>query len=171
MKIKLLFFSLLSGLFWANISKAVCPICVVAVGAGLGLSRWLGVDDVVSSIWIGAVLLSMVLWTLSEMKKRNWRFAFDNVVIFLAYYLLVLIPLFYSEIIGHPFNKIFGIDKIVFGTTLGTIVFALSYWLHLFLKKKNNGKIFFNYQKVVIPVVFLLLTSIIFYLLLLWRII
>ena len=32
-----------SGFLWANAAKAVCPICVVAVGAGLGLSRWLGV--------------------------------------------------------------------------------------------------------------------------------
>ena len=50
-----------SALFWASAVKAICPLCVVAVGAGLGLSRWLGVDDVVSSIWIGALLVSMIL--------------------------------------------------------------------------------------------------------------
>jgi len=191
-KIKLFFLALLfSGFFWASMAEAVCPLCVVAVGAGLGLSRWLGVDDVVSSIWIGALLVCMILWTLIEMRKknlallnnfakRNYRFAvfnrvknfpFDAIIISLAYYLLIFIPLYYAGIVGHPLNKIFGIDKIIFGTAVGTVIFLLSYWLHLYLKKKNNGKSFFPYQKVVIPVVILILTSLLFYLLILWKII
>ena len=169
---KILFFGLiLSGFFWAGVIKAVCPICVVAIGAGLGFSRWLGVDDIVSSIWIGALLVSMILWTIEEMKKKNWRFPFDTAIISLAYYFLTFIPLYYAGIVGHPLNKIFGIDKIFFGTAIGTIFFILSHYLHKYLKQKNNGKSFFPYQKVVIPVVALLLTSIIFYLLLIYKII
>ncbi len=162
---------LLSGFFWASLAKAVCPLCVVAIGAGLGLSRWLRIDDAVSSIWIGALLVSMVLWTLTEMKKKNWRFAYDTVVIFLAYYLLTFVPLYYAGIAGHPLNKIFGIDKIIFGTAVGTSIFLLSHWLHLYLKKKNNGNSFFPYQKVAIPVVVLVLTSLLFYLLILYKLI
>lgn len=161
----------LFGFFWTSTAKAICPICVVAVGAGLGLSRWLGVDDVVSSVWIGALLVSTILWTLIEMKKRGWSFPFDAVVISLAYYLLTFIPLYYSGIVGHPLNKIFGIDKIVFGTAVGTLIFLLSYFLHIYLKKKNNGKSFFPFQKVVIPLVVLILTSLFLYLLLIWKII
>jgi len=159
------------GFLWASAVKAICPLCVVAIGAGLGLSRWLGIDDTVSSVWIGALLVALIGWTIIEMKKHNWRFTLDTVVISLAYYLLTFIPLYYAGIVGHPLNKIFGIDKIVFGTIIGTIVFLLSYWLHLYLKKKNGGKVYFNYQKVVIPVVVLLLTSVILYLLIIWRII
>ena len=166
-----LFVGLFLGFIWAGAAKAICPICVVAIGAGLGLSRWLGIDDTVSSIWIGALLVALIGWTIIEMKKHNWRFPFDILIISLVYYLLTFIPLYFAHIVGHPLNKIFGIDKIVFGTIIGTIVFLLSYWLHLYLKKKNNGKIFFNYQKVVIPVVVLLLTSLIMYLLLIWKII
>ncbi|MCX6724149.1 MAG: hypothetical protein NT155_03215 [Candidatus Staskawiczbacteria bacterium] len=152
-------------------AKAICPLCVVAVGAGLGLSRWLGVDDVVSSIWIGALLVSLSVWTIIWLKKKNWVFPFSGVVIFLAYYLLTLVPLYYSDIVGHPLNKIWGIDKIIFGSAVGTAVFLLAMLLHKFLKNKNNGKSFFPYQKVVFPVAALLLTSIIFYLLITWRII
>jgi len=159
------------GTFLASTAKAICPICVVAIGAGLGLSRWLGVDDVVSSIWIGALLVAMIMWTLIEMRKKNWGFPFAAVVVSLAYYLLTFVPLYYAGIVGHPLNRIFGIDKIVFGTAVGTIIFLLSLWLHKYLKQKNNGKSFFPYQKVVLPVVILLLTSLIFYLLLIWRII
>lgn len=169
---KILFLGLLSlGFFWGGFAKAICPLCVVVIGAGLGLSRWLGVDDVVSSIWIGALLVAMILWTLTEMKKKNWRFPLDGVVVSLAYYLLTFIPLYYGHIVGHPLNTIFNIDKIVFGTAIGTVMFLLSHWLHLYLKKKNNGKSFFPYQKVVVPVAVLLLTSIVFYLLITWRII
>jgi len=160
-----------SGFFWANAAKAICPLCVVVIGTGLGLSEWLGIDDVVSSIWIGALLVAMILWTIIEMDKKKWRFPFDTLIISLAYYLLTFIPLYYAHIVGHPQNKIFGIDKIVFGTAVGTVVFLLANWFNLYLKKKNNGKVFFNYQKVVIPFVTLLLTSLIFYLLLIWKII
>lgn len=152
---------LLSGFFWASAAKAICPLCIVAIGAGLGLSRWLGIDDTVSSIWIGALLVALIMWTLIEMRKKNWHFPFDALVISLAYYLLTFIPLYYYGIVGHPLNKIFGIDKIVFGTAVGTVIFLLSYWLHMYLKKKNNGKSFFPYQKVVLPVVILILTSLI----------
>ncbi|MEI7425054.1 MAG: hypothetical protein WCK10_02970, partial [Candidatus Staskawiczbacteria bacterium] len=111
---------IISGFLWANVAKAVCPLCVVAVGAGLGFSEWIGIDDVVASIWIGALLVSMTLWTLIEMKKHNWRFKFDTIIISLAYYLLTFVPLYYSGIVGHPFNRIFGLDKIIFGTAIGT---------------------------------------------------
>jgi hypothetical protein len=169
---RFIFFGLLTaGFFWANITKAICPVCVVAIGAGLGLSRWLGVDDIVSSIWIGALLVSMSLWTIIWLKKKNWVFPYDGIVIFLAYYLLTLVPLYFADIVGHPLNKIWGIDKIIFGSAIGTVFFLLGHWLNLYLKKINNGKVFFPYQKVVIPVVILIITSLIFYLLLSWKII
>jgi len=152
-------------LFFATSVYAVCPVCVVAVGAGLGFSEWLGIDDAVSSIWIGALLMSMVLWTIVEMRKKNWRFPLYKTVIFLVYYFLTFVPLYYSGIVGHPLNKIFGIDKIIFGSAVGTVIFLLTHWLNLYLKKINGGKVFFPYQKVVLPIVILLLTS-----LALWKI-
>jgi hypothetical protein len=71
------------------------------------------------------------------------------------------VPLFTYEILGHPLNKIFGIDKLLFGTIIGTIFFILSVWLHDFLKSKNGGKSYFMYQKVVIPVLTLIILSLI----------
>ncbi|MCX6718039.1 MAG: hypothetical protein NTY81_00345 [Candidatus Staskawiczbacteria bacterium] len=162
---KILFLGLSAiGLFFATlVSAQVCPVCVVAIGAGLGLSRWLGIDDVVSSIWIGAFLFAITSWTLSYMKKKNWSFTDDGIVITLLYLVLTFVPLYYAGIVGHPLNKIFGIDKIIFGSIVGAIVLFLGNLLHSYLKKKNNGKSFFNYQRVVVPVLALILTSIIFY--------
>ena len=171
---KILFFGLLFlGLVPALAVNAqpVCPICVVAIGAGLGFSRWLGVDDLISSVWIGAVLLTLVIWTLYWIRKKNWDFKFSGIVIFLFYYLFTFIPLYYLKIVGHPLNTVFGIDKIVFGAFFGTVILALSLWFHSFLKKKNNDKSYFPYQRVFIPVFALILPSFVFYLLLIWRII
>ena len=75
----------LAGAFTAS-AQAICPICVVAIGAGLGFSRWLKIDDLVSSVWIGAFLWTLVVWTLHWMRKKNWGFKFDGIVTFLFYY-------------------------------------------------------------------------------------
>ena len=170
-KITLLGF-LLSGFAWAGVASAqVCPVCVVAIGAGLGLSRWLGIDDVVSSVWVGAFLVAVISWTLSFMKKRGWSFTDDGIVVTLAYLVLTIIPLYYAGIMGHPLNQIWGIDKIILGSIVGATALFLSHWLHSYIKKTNNGKSFFPYQRVVVPFASLALTSILLYLLLTWRII
>ena len=151
-----------SGFFWANFAKAqICQLCVVTIGAGLGLSRWLGIDDVVSSVWIGALLVSIILWTLVYLKKKGWSFQDDGVVITLAYTLLIYIPLYYAGIIGDPENKILGLDKIIFGSSIGLVVIFAGHWTNLYMKKKNNGKAFFAFQKVIIPVLALIITSLI----------
>jgi hypothetical protein len=172
MKLKYLFLALFFGIFIAGAANAqVCPVCVVAIGAGLGLSRWFGIDDLVSSVWIGAFMIAVISWTLSFMKKKKWDFQDDGIVVTLAYLVLTFVPLYYAGIIGHPLNRIFGMDKIIFGSIIGVIVLYIGHWMNLYLKKINGGKVFFPYQRVVLPVVFLILASLIIYLLLTWRII
>lgn len=158
---------LFSGLLWAKSATAqICQLCVVTIGAGLGLSRWLGIDDVVSSVWIGALLVSVILWTLMYLKKKGWSFQDDGVVITFAYILLIYTPLYYVGIVGNSENQIFGLDKIIFGSSIGVASLFLGHWTNLYMKKKNNGKAFFSFQKVIIPVLFLIITSLI-----LWTII
>ncbi len=141
----------------------MCPVCIVAVGAGVGLCRWLRVDDTISGLWIGGLLAALSIWTYLWLKKKNWSFNFSKVVVPLAYYLTVFVSLYFLGILGHPLNRVLGIDKLVFGTIFGTAIFLASVWLNDFLKSKNQGKIYFPYQKVVIPFVFLLIFSFIFY--------
>lgn len=169
MKQKYLFLGIITfiGMIPAGFASAqVCPVCVVAIGAGLGLSRWFGIDDIISSVWIGAFLFAITSWTLSFMKKKKWDFTDDGIIVTLAYVLLTFIPLYYAEIVGHPQNQIWGIDKIIFGSSIGASAVFLGNLLHLYFKKKNNGKSFFPYQRVAVPVAVLILTSLI-----LWKII
>ena len=53
------------------VASAVCPVCTVAVGAGLEGARLLGVDDVITGIWAGGLTLSLTLWTISWLKKHG----------------------------------------------------------------------------------------------------
>jgi len=51
-KILISFLSVLV-IFNTNQVFAVCPVCTVAAGAGVGLSRWLGIDDIIIGLWVG----------------------------------------------------------------------------------------------------------------------
>ena len=152
---------ILPGFFWASAVKAICPVCVVAIGAGVGLCRWLGVDDIISGLWIGALIVAMIMWTLIWLGKKNWQFKHSLIIISVAYYLLIIWPLYSMHIMGHPLNRVFGMDKLLFGIILGSILFLLCHWLNLFLKKKNQGKVYFPFQKVVIPLLLLMLVSVV----------
>lgn len=145
--------------------QAICPVCTIVIGAGLGLSRWLKIDDTVSGIWIGALIVSSTGWFLNWLKKKQWSFKWDRFVVPMAFYCLILLPLYWMEIAGHPHNKFCGLDKLMFGIIVGSIIFVLGVLSHNLLKRRNNGKPFFPLQKVLVPVFFLSIASLILYLL------
>lgn len=144
-------------------AKAICPICTIAVGAGIGLSRYLGIDDSVTGLWIGAFVVSLIMWTIAWFNKKNWHFKGRIIITTIAYYAMVVGPFYYTDIIGHPLNTLWGIDKLVLGTIIGSIAFLIGGWLYIFTKAKNNNKALFPFQKVVFPVVPLIILSVIFF--------
>lgn len=143
----------------------VCAICTATVATCVGLSRWLGVDDTISGVWLGGLMVSAVLWTLHFLDQKKIYFKFKRILITVSFYFFIIYPLFLFDIIGHPLNKYkyFRVDKLVFGITVGSLMFLLSFYMNDFLKKQNRGKVFFPFQKVIIPVSFLLILSLIFY--------
>lgn len=145
-----------------SVSQAFCPICTVAVGAGLGLSRYLKIDDSISGIWVGAVLMSGSLWFAGYLKKKKMDTLW-SIVFAVLLYATTLVPLYYYDIIGHPKNQIFGIDKLIFGAIIGTVIFPFTEMVHKNLKRSNGGKSYFPLQSTVIPVVILFLASLIMY--------
>ncbi|MDD5145787.1 MAG: hypothetical protein PHF44_03010 [Candidatus Pacebacteria bacterium] len=140
-----------------------CPVCGLAVGIGVGLCRWLGISDLISGTWIGALIVVLALWTIDWLDKKNIRFLFRKISVFALYYAIIIVPLYWMKIIGGPANKFLGFDKLVFGIFIGSIAFAIGVALNNFLKKKNQGKSYFPFQKVVLPISFLLIASLIFY--------
>lgn len=151
-----------------SVALAVCPICTVAVAGGLGVSRYLGIDDSLVGIWAGGLVISVSLWTADWLSKRSWTILkksnsrINTIVSFLFWTLLTYLPLYSADVIGHPFNTILGIDKLVFGSILGFVAFIFGVWMD---KKVRivKGKQLFLYQKVVFPVVSLIIATLVLY--------
>ncbi len=142
---------------------AVCPVCTVAVVAGLGLSRWLGIDDTISGVWIGGLILSSSFWLIDFLKRKKPELPITNFqfpIIFIMF-LFVFVPLQIAGITGHPLNKLWGIDKLFLGSILGSGVFLIGIVADK-VQRKLKGKQLFPFQKVVFPVFSLVFMSIIF---------
>jgi hypothetical protein len=157
----------LTGIFiLLGIVSAVCPVCTIAVGAGVGVLRAYGVDDLITGLWLGALIVSSVMWFLNWLNKKNVHFIFKKISVIVVFYAIFLIPLYWMGLIGHPENVVWGIDKIILGVIWGTLIFILATLSDSYLKKINEGKAFVIYQKVFIPLIFLVEGSAIIYLLL-----
>lgn len=166
MKLLAVFLSLIGlGLtVFALPAQAVCPICTIAVAGGLGISRMLGIDDVITGVWIGGLIISTGMWTADFTKKRKWPIPHSELLSIIGYYLLVLVPLYWSDFIGLPGNTLGGVDKIILGTAIGSFMFIVGMWLDKYLRKINDGKVFVYFQKVLLPVSMLTITSVVLYL-------
>ncbi len=143
---------------------AVCPVCTIAVGAGVGISRWLGIDDTISGLWIGGLIISSGLWLASWIEKKYKSFKYLDSLSVLAMFLITIVPLSFTDILWHPLNTILGMDKIIFGTILGAFVFTLSVFTDRLLRKTNNEKVYVPFQRVILPLCYLLVGSLIMYL-------
>jgi hypothetical protein len=157
----------------------MCPVCTVTVVAGLGISRFFGIDDVITSLWIGALILSLSFVTINWIEKSKWREKIYGIVckfrcgmtenqalhfwIIFLMYSLVLIPLFFADIIGIQGNILWGIDKIILGTAIGSVVFLIGIWADKKVRKARGGKQIFHFQKVVFPVLALIIASLMFF--------
>ena len=163
MKLKLTFLLTILFLTFPTKALAVCPICTVAVGAGLGISRWLGIDDTITGIWIGGLILSSGLWLADWIGKKKWKIPYKEAVSIFLFYLFVIPPLYWGEMIGITGNTLWGVDKVLLGTIVGSVLFLMGVWIDKVLRTTNNDKVYIYYQKVIIPVLLLSVGSFIFY--------
>ncbi len=152
-------------LFIPTPTYAVCPVCTAAVGAGLGLSSYFGIDELIMSLWIGGVILSMSISIANTIKNKTKieSSLIATLISSTIFYTLLFVTLDALDIIGDVLNRFWGMDKIVLGTIVGSVVFAIGATVHFYIKKRNNDKSLFPFQKVIIPVSFLWLASVVFY--------
>jgi hypothetical protein len=153
----------LALLLSASSASAVCPMCTVLVGAGVGVLRMMGVDDTITGMWYGAFIVSSILWTISWLNKRNIRFNFRKMTVTFLYYLLFVGPLYwFNMILNSP--KVYIIDRFILGVILGSTIFLSAVWSDRYLRKINEGKQAVIYQKVLVPLTYLTIASIVSYL-------
>ena len=141
----------------------MCPVCTVTVIAGLGISRLLGIDDLVTAIWIGGLILSLSFITINWISKKwpKLKSKYYYFPTFVLMYLFVLIPLKLDGTIGIVRNTMWGVDKIILGITIGSAALLLGALVDKYQRVKFK-KIFFPYQKVVFPVLALIISSLVF---------
>lgn len=127
----------------------MCQICTIAVGAGLGLSRWLGVSDAISGIWVGALILSSSLWFSSWLIKKFPATRYLSIIASSILFIITLLSLYFTNLLTN---------KLVIGIATGSLTFLLGIWADKKVRK-IKGRQLFNFQKVVFPVVLLLISS------------
>ena len=159
----ILIFLFTTVLFFPLYVLAVCPVCSVAVASGVGLSRWLGIDDAISGIWVGGLIVSLIIWLLAWLDKKNIKFNFRQFLVSILFYAIVILPLYWVGFIDQSCDQLWGFNKLLVGIFFGSLAFAFSVWLHNLLKKRNNNRVYFSFQKVVVPILFLFIISVIFY--------
>ncbi|MDR1338172.1 MAG: hypothetical protein LBJ73_04060 [Rickettsiales bacterium] len=143
----------------AGAAHAVCPVCTIAVGAGLEGARLLGVDDVITGIWAGALTLSVFFWTAGWLKKKGVENIWLQIVAPFVLYYGLLAGVYLMPSVNFGANALWGIDKFLLGIVSGSIVFFLSERWNAQIKQKNGGKVLFPFQKVIIPLCALLALS------------
>jgi hypothetical protein len=138
---------------------AQCPLCIVTVGGGMFLAEKLGVDDLLVGIWISALNTAIAFYLASKFKVKLLNNPWLLSLLFLAFTLVYFQA---TGQIGHLSNKLLGIDKIIFGQTLGLIAMFIGNFIYGLTKYKNGNIALFPYAKVVFPVGTVLLITLIF---------
>lgn len=144
-------------------ATAVCPVCLVAVGAGVGLSQYLYLDDLISGLWLGALLytslvvvVNLLIKAISRAKTTSKLSSSTKIVIWglsgAGVYLATIIILYYYHLIGHELNQLMGVDRLLLGMTLGTLLALLGDLGYRYLKRANQNRAWFPFQKVLMIV-------------------
>lgn len=154
-------FIALSSSFFASEVSAHCPLCVAGAAAGVTLTRWVGVDDSITGVWIAALLGATSFWFYSWLLTKNIKFIEENkAVIRPSLYLIIFastIWSFYKFNLIIRMSQIFGFDKLTFGILTGGILFYLIDLVKI--------KHYFNYQKIVISLGSMAVLSFLIYIL------
>ena len=145
---------------------AHCPLCTAATIVGVGVTRSLGLDDAIVGVFVGAMIVSSALWVNNILKKKNiGGNAFLRISsLTIATFVLTVLGFYFAGIYG-PANtyRIFGMEKIIFGTFSGAIVSFAAFFSSNEIKKKNEGKALFNYQTMVLTFTALILNTLFFW--------
>lgn len=139
--------------------SAHCPLCTVGAGAGVAVARFYGVHDIIVGLFLGAVIVSSALW-FSKWVKSKINFILLEALIVVGTFLTFGIPFYYTGLITKTnvvklmpeTYSIFGfgalgVDSLLFGMILGSIVVWGAFSFSEYIKKKK-GKVLFPYQGV-----------------------
>ena len=142
---------------------AQCPVCIVTVGGGLFIAQKLGIDSLLTALWISGLNTAISFWFVSFIKKPK---LLKNPFLWtVLMFVTTFIYLSTTKQMYHKNNTFLHIDKVLLGLIVGMIVWLLGIGLDKLIRKYNQGKVLFFYQKVIVPLSLLLITTGVFALL------
>lgn len=166
-KIKKLFLLPFLFLFYPITVSAHCPLCTAAIGVATVSAKYYGMDLSVVGVFVGAFAISTGLWVGKKFKNY---FKFQLPLIVLLSFVLTVVPIMalgsdsvYLPILwfgeaGSLFNKVYWVDKLLFGSIIGSITSIFAFGLHDFVKKLH-GKVLFPFQGITLTLLLLALAG------------
>ena len=154
-----------------GVADAVCPVCTIAIGAGLEGMRILGVKDVLTGIWAGGLTVSLIGWTANYMRNhgvKNIVWYILNVFVYVGLLAGVYFVPTDNPVVKWWDNCMWGVDQFLLGVLVGAITFIIMELWYVHIKKNNGGHALFPFQKVVMPFVGLLIMTGIFWAIIKW---
>ena len=170
-KIMTPFFLLFALLLNLNIASAHCPLCTGAVAMTAMGANYYGFDLIIIGLFTGAFAISTGLWLGKKIKTEYFKFQIWTIV--LLSFLLTVVPLrmlsgeniyiplrLFGEV-GSMFNKVYWMDRLLFGSILGGILSVFAFGTHVTVKKINNGNVLFPFQGIALTIGILAIASVI----------
>lgn len=160
--------------FSTTLVSAHCPLCTAAAGAGIGIIRFYGVDDGITGLFLGALIVSSALW-FNKWLKNKIKIPFQESLVVFASFLLLIIPIYnigtitdFDTVRSAPDQYsvlglgVYGIDKLLFGIITGTLAVWFSFNLSNYIKEKT-GRVLWQYQGLSFMLIILTVLSITFW--------
>ena len=144
------------------VANPACPVCTIAIGAALPITRRMGVSDAAIGVWMGAFLAIMGYWIIKFMARRGWNFRGRNTLVLILS--VATIGFAYMGQVSYTPCTYLGfvnIDPLLFGTVLGAILFIITEKAYEWMRARNDGHAHFPFEKVVLPIIVLAIASII----------
>ena len=128
-----LFFTfMLSMIILPQIAFAHCPLCSAATGMAVAATRAYGLDDLIVGLFVGSFVVSTALWmnNFALKRKKGKEYLPNQKAILIIFSLMTMLVTFYFAGLLDMKYRIFGIDKIFFGTIAGTLMTLFSFQMH-----------------------------------------
>ncbi len=164
---------LIGGIALLPAVHAHCPLCSAAVGAGAVTASYYGFDMSISGLFVGAFAISTGIWVARKIKKSY--IPFQSWLIVSGSFLLTVVPLrslsaesVYLPILlfgdaGTMLNRVYWLDKILFGASIGAVITIIGVKIHESIKA-SRGRVFFPFQGIAITLGLLLICGLGLYL-------
>ena len=156
---------------------AHCPLCTAATGAVVATTRVIGIDDIVVGTFIGAFTISTAFWIgnvinkrLLNRKKSAQSKGLEYVKTSMPYALsavfliFTIVGFYFGGLLDPMYNYyIWGVQKLVAGMIIGTIVTIAAFDFHRLIRRANNNKNYFPMQGIILPLIALAAVDVFMY--------